>query len=102
MRLPHIQLGDVVRMEVKTKDFGRIAAQTARQVIIQGMREAERGMIYDEFSSKEHELLTGVVTRIDPRSGSASLRIGSGSEVTEAFLAGASRSGARPSTRATG
>ena len=87
MRLPHIQLGDVVRMEVKTKDFGRIAAQTARQVIIQGMREAERGMIYDEFSSKEHELLTGVVTRIDPRSGSASLRIGSGSEVTEAFLA---------------
>ena len=86
-RLPHIQLGDVVRMEVKTKDFGRIAAQTARQVIIQGMREAERGMIYDEFSSKEHELLTGVVTRIDPRSGSASLRIGSGNEATDAFLA---------------
>ena len=74
-RLPHIRLGDVVRVEVKTKDFGRIAAQTARQVIIQGMREAERGMIYDEFSSKEHELLTGVVTRIDPRSGSASLRL---------------------------
>ena len=86
-RLPHIQLGDVVRMEVKTKDFVRIAAQTARQVIIQGMREAERGMIYDEFSSKEHELLTGVVTRIDPRSGSASLRIGSGNEATDAFLA---------------
>ena len=87
MRLPHIQLGDVVRVEVKTKDFGRIAAQTARQVIIQGMREAERGMIYDEFSSKEHELLTGVVTRIDPRTGSASLRIGSGNEATDAFLA---------------
>ena len=86
-RLPHIRLGDVVRIEVKTKDFGRIAAQTARQVIIQGMREAERGMIYDEFSSKEHELLTGVVTRIDPRSGSASLRIGSGNEATDAFLA---------------
>ena len=86
MRLPHIQLGDVVRVEVKTKDFGRIAAQTARQVIIQGMREAERGMIYDEFSSKEHEILTGVVTRLDPRSGSVSLRIGSGGEATEAYL----------------
>ena len=44
-------------------------------------------MVYDEFSSKEHELLTGVVTRIDPRSGSASLRIGSGNEATDAFLA---------------
>ena len=86
-KLPQAQLGDVIRIEIKTRDFGRIAAQTARQVIIQGMREAERGMIYDEFSSKEHEILTGVVTRIDPRSGAASLRIGSGSEAAEAFLA---------------
>ena len=86
-KLPQAQLGDVIRIEIKTRDFGRIAAQTARQVIIQGMREAERGMVYDEFSSKEHEILTGVVTRIDPRSGAASLRIGSGSEATEAFLA---------------
>ena len=85
--LPHAQLGDVLRIEVKPRNFGRIAAQTARQVIIQGMREAERGMIYDEFNSKEHEILTGVVTRIDPRSGAVSLRIGSGSEATEAFLA---------------
>ena len=86
-KLPQAQLGDVIRIEIKTREFGRIAAQTARQVIIQGMREAERGMIYDEFSSKEHEILTGVVTRIDPRSGAASLRIGSGGEATEAFLA---------------
>ena len=86
-KLPHAQLGDVLRIEIKPRNFGRIAAQTARQVIIQGMREAERGMIYDEFSSKEHEILTGVVTRIDPRSGAASLRIGSGNEATEAFLA---------------
>ena len=85
--IPHAQLGDVVRIEVKPKNFGRIAAQTARQVIIQGIREAERGMVYDEFSSKEHEILTGVVTRIDPRSGAASLRISSSSEYTEAFLA---------------
>ena len=81
------EVGDVVNVDVTPDNFGRIAAQTARQVIIQGMREAERGMIYDEFSSKEHEILTGVVTRVDPRSGAVSLRIGSGSEATEAFLA---------------
>ena len=85
--LPHAQLGDVVRIEVKTKNFGRIAAQTARLVIIQGIREAERDMVYDKFSSKEHEILTGVVTRVDPKSGAANLRINSSSEYTEAFLA---------------
>ena len=57
--LPRAQLGDVLRIEIKPKNFGRIAAQTARQVIIQGMREAERGMIFDEFSAKQHEILTG-------------------------------------------
>ena len=86
-KLPRAELGDVIRIEIKTRNFGRIAAQTARQVIIQGMREAERGMIYDEFSAKEHEILTGVVTRIDPRSGAASIRITSGGEFTDAFLA---------------
>ncbi len=86
-KLPQAQLGDVVSMEVKTRDFGRIAAQTARQVIIQGMREAERGMVFDEFSSKAHEIITGLVTRIDPRTGGVSLRITSGSEWTEAYLA---------------
>ena len=84
--LPNVQLGDVVSREVKTRNFGRIAAQTARQVIIQGIREAERGMVYDEFTSKTQEILTGVVTRIDPRSGAVSLKIGSGSETTEALL----------------
>ena len=85
--LPRAELGDVLRIEIKPRNFGRIAAQTARQAIIQGMREAERGMIYDEFNSKEHEILTGLITRIDPRSGAASLRIGSGSESTEGYLA---------------
>ena len=84
--LPRAQLGDVVRIEIKPKSFGRIAAQTARQVIIQGIREAEQGMVYDEFSSKEHELLTGEVTRIDPSTGAATLRIRSGSEFTDAYL----------------
>ena len=84
--LPQAELGDTVRMEIKTRAFGRIAAQTARQVIIQGIREAEQGMIYDEFSTKEHELLTGTITRIDPRNGSVSLRLHSGSEFTDAYL----------------
>ena len=84
--LPQAQLGDVVRIEIKPKNFGRVAAQTARQVIIQGIREAEQGMVYDEFCSKEHELLTGVITRIDPRNGSVALRIHSGSEFTDAYL----------------
>ncbi len=86
MVLPQAQLGDVVRMEVKARNFGRIAAQTARQVIIQGIREAEQGMVYDEFSTKEHELLTGVITRVDPRNGAVTLRIRSGSEFTDAYL----------------
>ena len=63
------------------------AAQTARQVIIQGMREAEHNMIYDLFSSKEHEMLVGTVTRIDPRNGAVSLRITSNGESTDAYLA---------------
>ena len=80
-------LGDTVAIPVETKKFGRIAAQAARQVIIQGIREAERGMIYDEFTSKEHEILTGVVSRIDPRTGAASIKISSNSEYTDALLA---------------
>lgn len=83
---PKYELGDMVNFDVETKKFGRIAAQTAKQVIIQGIREAERGMIYDEFTSKEHEILTGIVSRIDPRTGAVSIRIGSGGETTEALL----------------
>ena len=84
--LPSAQFGDVVRIEIKPRNFGRIAAQTARQVIIQGMREAEHSMVYDEFTSKEHEMMVGVATRVDPRSGSVSLRIGSGSETADSYL----------------
>ena len=84
--LPRAQLGDVLRIEIKPKNFGRIAAMTARQVIIQGMREAERGMVFEEFSGKEHEIITGTVNRIDERSGSVSIRLTSGAEYTDAFL----------------
>lgn len=78
--------GDVIGVPVETKKFGRIAAQSAKQVIIQGIREAERGIIYEEFTSKEHEILTGVVSHIEPRNGSVSIRISSNSEFTEAML----------------
>ena len=80
------EIGDIVNIPVDTVEFGRIAAGNGKQVIIQGLREAERGMVYDEFNSKQHEILTGVVTRIDPRTGNVSLRIGTGSESTEALL----------------
>jgi len=80
------EVGDTVNIPVDNVEFGRIAAGNGKQVIIQGLREAERGMVYDEFNSKQHEILTGVVTRIDPRNGSASLRIGTGSDTTEAVL----------------
>ena len=79
--------GDELHVPVETKKFGRIAAQAAKQVIIQGIREAERGIIYEEFTSKEHEILTGVVSHIEPRNGSVSIRISSNSEYTEAMLA---------------
>ena len=81
------KVGDIVSVPVETKQFGRIAAQAAKQVIIQGIREAERGMIYEEFNSKEHEILTGVVNKIDPRTGCAFLKISSNSDYTEAMLA---------------
>ena len=79
-------VGDIVNLPVDNIEFGRIAAGNGKQVIIQGLREAESGMVYDEYNSKQHEILTGVVTRIDPRTGNASLRIGTGAEATDAIL----------------
>ena len=83
----HAQLGDLVNVDVKTQAFGRIAAQTAKQVIIQGIREAERGMVFDAFASKEHEILTATVLRILPDTGDMIVRIGGGSDKTDAMLA---------------
>lgn len=59
------ELGDEIRFEVTPKDFGRIAAQTAKQVIMQRVREAERGIIYEEYSQYENEIMTGEVERRD-------------------------------------
>ena len=83
---PRCAPGDTVNLPVDNVEFGRIAAGNGKQVIIQGLREAERGMIYNEFNSKQHEILTGTVVRTDPRSGNVTLRIGSGSEAAEAVL----------------
>lgn len=61
---PRYQVGDVVEYRVTPRDFGRIAAQTAKQVVVQRIREAERGMIFDNYISRQGELITGVVQRI--------------------------------------
>jgi N utilization substance protein A len=73
---PNLQEGDVVNIEIKPKNFCRISAQTAKQVIIQGIREAERGLIYQEFMSSQHEILSGIVQKIDPKTKNATLEIG--------------------------
>ena len=80
------ELGGMVNFPVESVEFGRIAAGNGKQVIIPGLREAEHGMIYDEWGSKQHEILTGTVSRIDPRSGNVMLRIGTGAEATDAVL----------------
>lgn len=80
------KVGDMIGVPVETKKFGRIAAQAAKQVIIQGIREAERGMVFDTFSSKEHEILTGTVLRIEPATNDMTIRIGGGNDKTDAML----------------
>ncbi len=57
--------GDVAEIEVTPKNFGRIAAQTAKQVVVQRIREAEREIVYDEFSNKESDIVTGIVQRFE-------------------------------------
>lgn len=81
-----IKLGDEIAIPVEVKKFGRIAAQTAKQVIIQGIREAERGIIYEEFNSKEGEILSAVVSRVEPRTGAVFVKLSSNSELTETML----------------
>ena len=76
------QLGDVVDIPLETKEFGRIAAQTAKHVIKQGIREAERGQVLKEFQSREHEIITATVISTDAVRGSVTLEI----DHNEAFL----------------
>lgn len=64
---PNYEIGDIVEIEVTPKEFGRIAAQTAKQVVTQRVREAERGIIYEEFVDREDDIMTGIVQRKDNR-----------------------------------
>ena len=73
---PTACVGRFVRIKLDTKQFGRVAAQTARNIIRQGIRDSERGQMMQEFQSKHQELVTALVERIDPRTGAATLRIG--------------------------
>ena len=83
---PDVQLGDTVAIPVDIQKFGRIAAQTAKQVVIQGIREAERGVVYESYSNKTQELLVGTVLRIDPESGDILVTVGQGTEQHNAIL----------------
>lgn len=64
---PEYKLGDVYQKEVTPKDFGRVAAQTVKQSVIQKVREAERDIIYEEFINKEGDIVSGIVQRIDAK-----------------------------------
>ena len=64
---PDIKIGDVIDVEATPKDSGRIAAQTAKQVVLQRLREAERELVFEEFFDRESDIVTGIVQRIEPR-----------------------------------
>ena len=70
------KVGKTIDIPLKTKDFGRIVGQTAKHVIRQGIREAERGKQFEEFQSKNQELVTAKIHRVDPVTGNATLEIG--------------------------
>ena len=82
---PNVQLGDQLRIAVDVDKFSRIAAQTFKQVLIQGIREAERGMVYESYADKAQELLTATILRIDPN-GNIFVRIGQGNEASDAVM----------------
>ena len=58
------EIGDVISLEITPRNFGRIAAQTAKQVVIQKIKDAERDIIYDDYIEKEHDLISGQINRI--------------------------------------
>lgn len=62
---PNYQLNDVIETEVTPRDFGRIAAQTAKQVVVQRLREAERGLVYDQYAEREGDILGGMIQRFE-------------------------------------
>ena len=75
------QVGEFIDIPLETRKFGRIVAQNAKHVIRQGVKEAERGQTFEEFQSRNKELVTAVVQRIDPKTGNANITIGRGEAV---------------------
>ncbi len=69
-------VGEVVEIPMETKQFGRIAAMAAKQVIRQAIREAERGQLLAEYQSKQHDIVTATVVRTDPKKGNVTVEIG--------------------------
>ena len=82
---PKVQIGETVSFPIDIQKFGRIAAQTAKQVVIQGIREAERGAMFENYSSKTQEMLTATVQRVDP-TGDLFLRLTQNGEQSDAVL----------------
>ena len=82
---PDARVGETVSIPVEVEKFSRIAAQTFKQVLIQGIREAERGVVYESYSSKTQELLTGTIAKKDP-SGDILVTVGQGNEQHNAVL----------------
>ena len=74
----HAELGDLVNVDVRTQNFGRIAAQTAKQVIIQGIREGERQAMQEAYENKKEELMTATVSKINPDTGDVLLEMDRG------------------------
>jgi transcription termination/antitermination protein NusA len=64
---PNLKLGDIYEEENTPKDFGRIAAQTTKQVLLQGFREKERDHVYDQFAEREGDIVNGTIQRIDQK-----------------------------------
>jgi N utilization substance protein A len=64
---PNYDQGDIVETEVTPRNFGRIAAQTAKQVVVQRIREAERNIIFEEFANREGDIVTGIVQRMEQK-----------------------------------
>jgi len=73
---PEVQIGDKLTFELTPRNFGRIAAQTAKQVILQRIREAERDTLYVEYSGREGEVINGTVQNVDPRSRAVTIYLG--------------------------
>ena len=80
---PSYQQDDIVEVEVTPDNFRRVAAQTAKQVIVQKIREAERGKVYDDFIEKENEILTAIVHSVDPETKDIYVELGKTEGVLE-------------------